>query len=107
MQSTIKSTLSLLISFGQAAGAGAGVRGDVDRSAPPLTLKPIFCRQRCLLSPLSEGLRANDGVMRGRDKVLADSLSAQIYGAQGEPDKSDRRGGGGGGGRDLPVNTAA
>lgn len=115
MQSTIKSTLSLRISFGQAARASAQVRGDVDRST---TLDPQtnICCQRCLLSGfplLSKGrnkCRNVDRVMRGRDKVLADSLSAQIYGTQGEPDKSDQqgsRGWGEAGGRNLPVNTAA
>lgn len=33
--------------------------------------------------------------MCGRDKVLAGSLSDQIYGTQGEPDKSDQQGSGG------------
>lgn len=100
MQSTIKSTLSLLISFGQAARASAWVRGDADRST---TLDPQtnICCHRCLLScfpPLSKGQseRGNvDRVMRRRDKVLADSLSAQIYCTQGEPDKSNERRSGG------------
>lgn len=96
MQSTIKSTLSLLISFGQAARASTRVRGDVDRST---TLDPQtnICCKRCLLSgfpPLSKGRNECgnvDRVARGSDKVLADSLSAQIYGTQGEPDKSDQQ----------------
>lgn len=110
MHGTIKSTLSLLISFGQAAKANAWVRGDADRST---TLDPQtnICCRRCLLSgfpPLSKGRSECGNVgraMRWRDKVLADALSAQIYCTQGEPDKSDQR-------RveegiDLPVNTAA
>lgn len=100
MQSTIKSTLSLLISFGQAAKASVWVRGDADRST---TLDPQtnICCQRCLLSgfpPLCKGRseRGNvDRAMRWGDKVLADSLSAQIYCTQGEPDQSDQRRGGG------------
>lgn len=100
MQSTIKSTLSLLISFGQATRASVWVRGDADRST---TLDPQtnICCQRCLLSgfpPLSKGRNECgnvDRAMRWGDKVLADSLSAQIYCTQGEPDKSDQRRGGG------------
>lgn len=100
MQSTIKSTLSLLISFGQATRASVWVRGDADRST---TLDPQtnICCQRCLLSgfPLLSKGRSEcgnvDRVMRWGDKVLADSLSAQIYCTQGEPDKSDQRRGGG------------
>lgn len=100
MQSTIKSTLSLLISFGQATRTSVRVRGDADRST---TLDPQtnICCQRCLLSgfpPLSTAQSECgnvDRVMRWGDKVLADSLSAQIYCTQGEPDKSDQRRGGG------------
>lgn len=68
MQSTIKSTLSLLISLAQATGAGARVKGDADRSA---TLDPQtnICSQRCLLSGFS-ALTQGRGECGKVDKAL-------------------------------------
>lgn len=80
MQSTIKSTLSLLISLAQATGAEAQVKGDTDRSA---TLDPQtnICSQRLLLSSFSALTRGwgecekVDKAMRRKDKALDGSLS--------------------------------
>lgn len=80
MQSTIKSTLSLLISLAWPQGSGARVRGDADRSA---TLDPQtnICGRRCLLSGFSALTRGRvergkvDEVVWRRDKALDSSLS--------------------------------
>lgn len=77
MQSTIKSTLTLLISLDQATRAGARVKGDMDRS---VTLDPQtnICGQRCLLSSLSaltQGWGDSRTVVWRKDKVVDGSLS--------------------------------
>lgn len=80
MQSTIKSTLSLLIILVEATRACARVKGDVDRSS---TLDPQtdICGQRCLLSSfsaLTQGrgeCRKVDKVVWRKDKTLDGSLS--------------------------------
>lgn len=85
MQSTIKSTLSLLISLAQATGTGARVKGDTDRSA---TLDPQtnICSRRCLLSSFSaltqgqcECGKVDKAVWR-KDKALDGSLSTPGFG---------------------------
>lgn len=77
MQSTIKSTLTLLISLVQAARASAQVKGDMDRST---TLDPQtnICSQRCLLSSfsaLTQGWGDSRTVVWRKDKVVDGSLS--------------------------------
>lgn len=77
MQSTIKSTLTLLISLDQATRAGARVKGDMDRST---TLDPQtnICGQRCPLSSfsaLTQGWGDRRTVVWRKDKIVDGSLS--------------------------------
>lgn len=80
MQSTIKSTLSLLISLVEATRASTQVKGEADRSP---TLDPLtnICGQRCLLSGFSALARRwgecgkVDKVVWRKDKTLDGSLS--------------------------------
>lgn len=95
MQSTIKSTLTLLISLHQASKAGARVKGDMDRSA---TLDPQtnICGKRCLLSSfsaLTQGWGDSGTLVWGKDKIVHGSLSTPGCGFTAlkvESDKSDR-----------------
>lgn len=99
MQSTIKSTLSLLISRAGPLRGQAGVRGDADRS-PTLDPRTDICGLRCLLSGFPQarsgtGLSVQSwcgGEIRRRGRPAVHS-GRWIYCTQGERDKSGEEGG--------------